>query len=69
MKQLAVKVSVDVSDEIRIWEVPEGTSEDKVLEYAHYELENEFKEVGLRYKLNLIPIPIKEVEKERENLP
>jgi len=67
MKQLAVRIKVDVKDEIRIWDVPDNTSVDKVLEYAEYEIENEFQEVGLRYKIELIPIT--DVEKERENLP
>lgn len=67
MKQLAVRIKVDVKDEIRIWDVPDNTSVDKVMEYAQYEIDNEFKEVGLRYRIELIPIA--DVEKERENLP
>ena len=67
MKHLAVRISVDVKDEIRIWEVPDNTTVDKVLEYAVYEIENEFQDVGLSYKIELIPIS--DVEKERESLP
>lgn len=67
MKQLAVRIKVDVKDEIRIWDVPDNTTVDKVLEYAEYEIENEFQEVGLMYKIELIPIT--DVEKERESLP
>ena len=67
MKQLAVRIKVDVKDEIRIWDVPDNTTVDKVMEYAQYEIDNEFKEVGLRYRIELIPIA--DVEKERENLP
>jgi hypothetical protein len=67
MKQLAVRIKVDVKDEIRIWDVPDNTTVDKVMEYAQYEIDNEFKEVGLRYRIELIPIT--DVEKERENLP
>jgi hypothetical protein len=67
MKHLAVRISVDVKDEIRIWEVPDNTTVDKVLEYAEYEIENEFQDVGLSYKIELIPIS--DVEKERESLP
>ena len=67
MKQLAVRIKVDVKDEIRIWDVPDNTTVDKVMEYAQYEIDNEFKEVGLRYRIELIPIT--DVEKEQENLP
>lgn len=67
MKQLAVRIKVDVKDEIRIWDVPDNTTVDKVMEYAQYEIDNEFKEVGLRYRIELIPIA--DVEKEQENLP
>jgi hypothetical protein len=67
MKHLAVRISVDVKDEIRIWEVPDNTTVDKVLKYAEYEIENEFQDVGLSYKIELIPIS--DVEKERESLP
>jgi len=65
-KKIAIRVGVEVFDEIRVWEVPEETDIQEVLEMAREELSNELQEFRSAYKTNLTPVS--DVEMERKTL-
>jgi len=65
-KKIAIRVGVEVFDEIRVWEVPEETDIQEVLEMAREELSNELQEFRSAYKTNLTPVS--DVETERKTL-
>jgi len=65
-KKIAIRVGVEVFDEIRVWEVPEETDIQEVLEMAREELSNELQEFGNAYKTNLTLVS--DVEAERKTL-
>jgi hypothetical protein len=65
-KEVAIRIGVQVFDEIRIWKVPEETDIQEVLEMAREELSNELQEFRSAYKTNLTPVS--DVETERKTL-
>jgi len=62
----AVKISVQVKPEIRIWDNVKDV--DTMLEYARAELEREFKDVGMAYDWQIVPVPMDKIEEERKKL-
>lgn len=65
-KKVAIRISVEVLDEIRVWEVPEETSIYEVIEMAEQEINYEFQEVGLVHKGTYKVV--EDVEAERKTL-
>jgi hypothetical protein len=68
MKQVAVRLDVNVLSDIRVWELPDKADDKKALEYAERELDDEFRGVGFRYNVTANIIPMDKLEAERENL-
>ena len=65
-KGYAVRVSVKMKDEIRLWD--NAPSIEKALEWQEKELLEEMSRVGMLFDYDLTPVPIDKVEEARATL-
>lgn len=63
----ALKVTVEVDEEIRIWDNELPTNH-KVVEYARKQLEDELKRLAIPHKITLKQVDEKDIQTELERL-
>jgi hypothetical protein len=63
----ALKVTVEVDEEIRIWDGEPSTNH-KVVEYARKQLEKELKKLAIPHRITLKQVDEKDIPTELEKL-
>ena len=65
-KEYAVKISVKVRDEIRIWDT--APDQKTAILWQEKELLNEMKDVGMIFDYEIVPVPMDKLEEAKQLL-